>query len=130
MSVQPQEQKVDVFTSPQVDPAHQALRREVNERITSINHDLGVVEEDVVNVLCECIHPNCSGLIEMAVSEYEAVRRFSTRFFVKVGHEVGHAERVVAESDGHVVIESTGRAGFRAGASDPRRARGGRRSDD
>jgi hypothetical protein len=120
MSVQPQDHTFEVVTSPHVDPAHQALRREVNECITSINHDLGIEEEDVVRVLCECVHPDCSGLIEMTVSQYEAVRRFPTRFFIKERHEVANDERVVAEVDGYVVIEASGRGGLYAVSADPR----------
>lgn len=130
MSAQPQEQHKEEVGLGTPEPVQQTLRREVNEQISSINHDLGVLQEDVVEVLCECVHSNCSGLIEMTVSEYEAVRRFPTRFFVKAGHEVGEAERVVAESDSHVVIESTGRAGLNAVASDPRRRLARKAADD
>jgi hypothetical protein len=123
MAAQPQEETVEVLGSPQTEAVHQSLRREVNEQIASVNHDLGVVEDDTVEVICECVHPRCTGLIDMPISEYEAVRRFPTHFFVKAGHEVAESERVVAESDGYVVIEATGRAGLRAVASDPRRRR-------
>jgi hypothetical protein len=57
----------------------------------------------------------------MTVAEYELVRRFSTRFFVKEGHEVAEEERVVAESDGYVVVETSGRSGLFAVGADPRR---------
>jgi len=32
---------------------------------------------------CECVHTNCLARIVMTVAEYDAVRRFPTRFFVK-----------------------------------------------
>ena len=79
-----------------------------------------MVEEDVVRVLCECVHPTCSAMIEMTVSQYEAVRRFPTRFFAKRGHQVAEEERVVAESDGYVVIEATGTVGVYSVNADPR----------
>ena len=120
MSSHAKKQAVEALTSLHVDPAHQALRREVNERITSVNHDLGIEDDEDVEVLCECVDPNCSGLIEMTVSKYEAVRRFSTRFFVKEGHPVAEEERVVAQSDGYVVIEAGGRSGMYAVRADPR----------
>lgn len=102
------------------DPARQSLRRDVNERITLAGEELGATAEDTLDVLCECVHADCAGLISITVAEYQAVRRFPTRFFVKAGHEVAKTERVVAESDGHVVIEATGQTGLRAVVTDPR----------
>ena len=68
----------------------------------------------------ECIWNDCTAKITMIVGDYEAVRRFPTRFFVKAGHEVAEEERVVAESDGYVVIEASGRGGLYAVSADPR----------
>lgn len=121
MSAPSQEQRREEVGLGTPEPVQQTLRREVNEQITSINYDLGVAPDDSLEVLCECVHPTCSGLIEMTVAQYETVRRFPARFFVKAGHEVAEAERIVAESDGYVVVEATGRLGVRAVASDPRR---------
>ena len=69
----------------------------------------------------ECIWNDCTAKITMIVGDYEAVRRFPTRFFVKEGHEVAEGERVVAEADGYVVIEAYGREGIYAIEADPRR---------
>jgi hypothetical protein len=101
--------------------AQQALRREVNEQINVLNHDFGLAEPEKTDVLCECVHPSCTARIVMTVADYERVRRFSTRFFVKEGHEVADEDRVVAESDGYVVIEAAGRSGLYAFGADPRR---------
>jgi hypothetical protein len=98
-----------------------ALRREVNEQISVVNHDFGIAEPEKTDVLCECVHPNCTARIVMTVADYERVRRFSTRFFVKEGHEVADEDRVVAESDGYIVIEAAGRSGLYAVGADPRR---------
>jgi hypothetical protein len=99
----------------------QALRREANEQISLVNHEFGVAEPEETEVLCECVHPNCAARIVMTVADYERVRRFSTRFFVKEGHEVADEDRVVAESDGYIVIEAAGRSGLYAVGADPRR---------
>jgi hypothetical protein len=101
--------------------AHQALRREVNEEISHVNHHFQVSEPEDMEVLCECVRTNCTGRIRMAVADYEAVRRFPTRFFVKEGHEVLEGERVVDEASGYVVVEKSGPAGLYAVGSDPRR---------
>ena len=97
------------------------LHREVNEQINSVNHGFGVGDFEQVIVICECSHVSCAATVGMTVAEYEGVRRFPTRFFVKEGHEIGADERVVAELDGYVVVETNGRAGVHAVGSDPRR---------
>jgi hypothetical protein len=100
---------------------HQALRRGVNERIISVNHDFHVAPPETMEVVCECVHPNCLAGIVMTVAEYDAVRRFPSRFFVKEGHEVAEGERVVTESAGYVVVENGRREGLHAVDADPRR---------
>jgi hypothetical protein len=101
--------------------AQQALRREVNEQISLLNHDFGVPEPEKSEVLCECIRPHCTARILMTVAEYELVRRFPTRFFIKEGHEVAADERVVTESDDYLVIEAAGLSSVYAAAADLRR---------
>ncbi len=124
MSAQPQDAGADTVTvvrDDRGDVVHQALRREVNEQINSVNHDFHLAVPESMDVLCECIDTNCTGRIQVTVAEYELVRRFPTRFFVKEGHEVSEGERVVAESAGYVVIEKSGRDGLYAVGADPRR---------
>jgi hypothetical protein len=99
---------------------NQALRREVNERISSINNAFQIDQPELMNVLCECIRPRCTAYIAMSVTEYELIRRFPTRFFVKAGHEIAEDERIVDEADGYVVIEAGGRGGVYAVGADPR----------
>jgi hypothetical protein len=116
VSTQPKEENTSATTG----VVHQALRREVNEHISALSASFGVTEPETIDVFCECVRAQCAGLITMTVGEYELVRRFPTRFFVKVGHEVAEEERVVSESDGYVVIEARGREGVYAVSADPR----------
>jgi hypothetical protein len=99
---------------------HQSLRREVNERISALSSTFAVTEPETIDVICECVRAECEARITMTVAEYELVRRFPSRFFVKSGHDVAEEERVVAESDGYVVIEASGRGGLYAVSADPR----------
>jgi hypothetical protein len=99
----------------------QALRRVVNEQISSLNADgVRIDGAETIDVLCECVRGACTARITMRVADYELVRRFPTRFFVKAGHEVAEEERVVEESHGYVVIEARGRRGLWAVSADPR----------
>jgi hypothetical protein len=99
---------------------YQALRRELNERISSIN-TLGLGAAGSITVMCECVRTNCTASIAMTGREYETVRRFPTRFFVKEGHEVADEERVVAEAVDYIVIEAFGRKGINAVRASRRR---------
>jgi hypothetical protein len=101
--------------------AQQALMREVNERISLTNAEFGATEPDSIEMLCECVRERCADRITMTVADYEVVRRFPTRFFVKAGHEVADTAHVVSQTDGYVVVEAGGRGGVYAVASDPRR---------
>lgn len=96
----------------------QALRREINDRIMSGS---ALVGSGATSLLCECVYPNCTGRVLMTSLEYEEVRRFPTRFVVKASHEVAKDERVVADSDGHVIVEKSGPSALYAVSADPRR---------
>lgn len=119
MAVRPRdEHALDAF-------AHQALRREVNERINEISTgSFGLSADETIEVLCECAGPRCAAPITMTVAEYEAVRRFPTRFFVKAAHRFADGERVVSASAEYVVVEACGPGGLYAVAADPRRTGG------
>jgi hypothetical protein len=58
----------------------------------------------LVEVLCECGHSNCTGNIVMSLQEYEAVRLHPTRFLIKEGHEVADVVRVVGYGTEYVVV--------------------------
>ena len=85
MSVQPKEDEIAGTT----EVVHQALRREVNERISALSATFAVTEPETIDVICECVRVECAARITMTVAEYELVRRFPTRFFVRAGHDVG-----------------------------------------
>lgn len=85
---------------------HRALRREVNEQIHRINRSLHSPVLGTMDVMCECIYPDCMGLIVVPMPEYEAIRSVPGRYLVKAGHDFADGERVVAETDGHVTVET------------------------
>ena len=96
------------------DLVHQELRREINEQISRVTDAFGVAESEAMDVMCECVQTDCTGRIVLTVAEYEAVRRFPTRFLVKTGHDVSATERVVAEWDAYAVVEKSSRSGLYA----------------
>jgi hypothetical protein len=95
---------------------NEALLREVNERIEEVARG-----HDQVEFLCECFADDCTEPVPLSVTEYEAVRRTSTRFVVLRGHTgTPDLERVVAEADGYLIVEKLREAAAVAAELDPR----------
>ncbi len=104
---------------------HQALSREVNERVRDINEPVEQVG-GVVEFVCECAQPGCSEHLRMSLSDYEEIRRVPTHFAVAAGmeHVFPDVERIFAKRDGYFVVETFGQAGVAAIKLDPRSRRG------
>ena len=98
---------------------HQALFREVNERIEELAGTFDLKDE--LTILCECGSGDCAERIALSEDEYERLRRIPTHFAVRPGHEIPQVERVVERHDGFVVVEKFGDSGNAAIRLDPRR---------
>lgn len=94
---------------------NQVLFRALNEQIGLNNRRYE--HESQLELVCECKHQGCLERLRVPRDDYEAVRRFPTRFLMKPGH-CSDGERVAEERDGYVVVEQN-RAGRRN--SDPSR---------
>lgn len=100
---------------------HEAVFREVNERIEEISSDFDVVA--AIPLLCECAEVDCTERIELTRAEYERLRAEATHFAVVPGHEIPSIERVVEVNDRYVVVEKFGESAVAAVKLDPRRPR-------
>jgi hypothetical protein len=80
--------------------------REANDRIRELDEEFGGGR--TILLLCECAKSGCLERIEIGAAEYEAVRRFPTRFLVKPGHAAREGERVVRSTNAFVIVEKTG----------------------
>ena len=76
---------------------NEALFREVNEQVESLNRRFSAAVEDAIDIVCECADLACIERITVPLTTYERVRSESTLFLVKPGHEQGDIEDVVAE---------------------------------
>jgi hypothetical protein len=101
---------------------HQALFREVNERIEELAETFDLKDE--LTILCECGSGQCDERIVLRKDEYEKLRRIPTHFAVRPGHEIPDVERVVERHDGFVVVEKFGKSAKVAIRLDPRRRAG------
>ena len=97
-----------------------AIFREANEGIRDAAEEHGMSQH--VPFLCECPVPACTEIVHLSLDQYEAIRANPIRFVNAVGHQQAAPEhkRVVAEHDGHVVIDKRGRAADVAAELDPR----------
>jgi hypothetical protein len=99
---------------------HQALFREVNERIEELAEKFDLKDE--LTILCECGSGQCDERITLPEAEYEKLRRVPTHFAVRPGHEIPEVERVIEQRDGFVVVEKFGESANVAIRLDPRRS--------
>ncbi len=98
----------------------QVLFRELNEQIRSLADGFGLGTD--LDLVCECTNGGCFERITISPEDYEAVRRFPTRFMVKAGHATAEVERIVEEKARFVVVEKIGADAESAIRLDPRRA--------
>ena len=92
--------------------------RDINERIEAGTW-ISSADEPIA-FACECAALRCNVLVELTVSEYEAVRAHPRHFLLAPGHELPAIETVVHRGDGYIVVEKQGDAAKAAEASDPR----------
>ena len=70
----------------------------------SSDHDFHLAPPQLLEVMCECGHSNCTGEITISLKEYEAVRLHPTRYLIKEGHEVADLVRAVGYGTGYIVV--------------------------
>src|SRR5215203_4270663 len=91
---------------------NQALFREVNERIESLNERVAA-EAATVQFVCECADQTCSDPVAVTPAEYERVRADGSHFIVAPAeaHYVAGVERLVEKRDRFWVVEKFADAG-------------------
>lgn len=98
----------------------QVLFRDLNEEVRRIADTLDA--DAALELCCECEVGDCSARLSVSHQQYEAVRRFPTRFIVLADH-VSPEERVVEvlSGSGSVVVEKVGVGAQTAILDDPRK---------
>ncbi len=94
---------------------NEAAFRKVNEAIERGRE----TRDGLVGFVCECGRLGCNEIIELTVSEYEAVRADARRFAVRPGHQTD-AEEVIEDRGRYLVVTKRGSAGDIAELTDPR----------
>jgi hypothetical protein len=92
----------------------------VNERIERVTETLQVAGEQIA-ILCECGDDTCTKRVEVALADYERIRRDPELFFIVPGHDVPDIEDVVERDTGwEVVRKKSGEPADLATELDPR----------
>lgn len=87
---------------------HQALFREVNERIELLQNAWHTATQ--IEFVCECSDNSCSAALVASRTEYLAVRGDARRFLVLAGHADPELERVVDTDARYWTVEKIGAA--------------------
>jgi hypothetical protein len=77
------------------------LFREVNDRIMELGQQLGV-EEDLLELICECEDSTCTDRVEISAVEFARFRGVDGVHLVAPGHIP--RGRVVGRGDGYLVV--------------------------
>jgi hypothetical protein len=83
---------------------NEALFRQVNEQVESLNDAFGTLANRMI-VVCECGSDTCIEQIDLTREEYEGVRQDSAQFVVKPGHLLDRFEYVTAKADRYWIIK-------------------------
>ncbi len=101
---------------------NEALFREVNERVKTVNESFSLVTQRA-DFVCECGDQACMDRITMALDEYERIRAEATWFLTREGHEIADVETVIERHPGYqVVAKLPGPPAALADEQDPRSA--------
>jgi hypothetical protein len=100
--------------------ANEAVFRQVNEKIESLNESFGPLAGSMT-VICECGDPACVEQLQVEVALYERVRSDPTLFIVATGHDIDDVEEITSSHDGFdIVCKNKGTGRDVAEATDPR----------
>jgi hypothetical protein len=86
---------------------NQTLFREVNERLEGLAETFQHLTE-TSSFACECADLGCIAMMDLRLSEYEAVRAHPNRFAVLPGHVDPEVEDVVADHGRYVIVSKLG----------------------
>ena len=86
---------------------NQALFRDVNERVKTVDERLAVPADDDGRwaFICECADIKCADRLELTLPEYEKGRSHPAQFFVVPEHVVRDVERIVSRNERFAVVE-------------------------
>jgi hypothetical protein len=83
---------------------NEAVFRQVNESMATLQQTFALAEHQPLNIVCECDRIDCVERLSVTVETYERVRSDSTLFFVRPGHEDASIEDVIDSRGQYLVV--------------------------
>lgn len=83
---------------------NEAVFREVNERMESLQRNFAVAEHQPLHIVCECDRLDCAERLSVQLETYEKIRSDSTLFLVRPGHEDDSVEDVIDTGADYLVV--------------------------
>jgi hypothetical protein len=100
---------------------NEAIFREVNEQIESLNRGIAAISDNMLHVVCECGELQCSEQLPVPLEVYSRVRSDPVLFVVLPGHEKPDVEDVVERTARYCIVRKhEGDPARIAEATDPR----------
>jgi hypothetical protein len=87
---------------------NEALARRINDEVEYRRPGNGDLPHSFV---CECVHEECTELVNLEVGAYVHVRSHPRRFVVLPGHEEPDIESIVEVYASYIVVQKRGEAG-------------------
>jgi hypothetical protein len=84
--------------------ANEAVFRDVNERIESLQRGFAAVERQPLHIVCECDRLDCADQLSVDLDVYEKTRSDSSLFLVRRGHEDGSVEDIVDTGSDYIIV--------------------------
>jgi hypothetical protein len=82
---------------------NETVFREVNERLSSLGTAY-VLEDEPLDLICECGNVDCVERIRVTKDDYEAIRSDPAQFAVVAGHAETDLEDVIEARGGYEVV--------------------------
>src|SRR5690349_14059199 len=83
---------------------NEAVFREVNEQIESLNRGIAAISDHMLHVVCECGDLTCAEQLAIGIDAYERVRAEPAWFVVCPGHDDPAVEHVVERAPAYHVV--------------------------
>lgn len=84
--------------------ANEAVFREVNERMESLQRSFAIASHQPLHIVCECDRLDCAERLTVQIETYEKIRSDSTLFLVRPGHEDDSVEDVIDTGGDYLVV--------------------------
>jgi hypothetical protein len=83
---------------------NEALFRQINEELETLERGLAEIADQTVHVVCECGDPRCQERMPVPLAKYEKTRADGSLFLVVPGHEIPSTEDVVERTERFTVV--------------------------